>query len=51
MMFLWLQGSWDKCVTHLMERNKEDMAAVTGIIFSSQAVQEKNKLVIQLIVS
>ncbi|XP_052244589.1 acetyl-CoA carboxylase-like isoform X1 [Dreissena polymorpha] len=42
-------GSWDKCVTHLMERNKEDMAAVTGIIFSSQAVQEKNKLVIQLI--
>lgn len=34
-----------------MDRNKEDMAAVTGYIFSNQAVQKKNALVIMLIVS
>ena len=34
-----------------MERNKDDMAVVTGNIFSNLAVQKKNALVIMLIVS
>ena len=34
-----------------MERNKDDMAVVTGNIFSNIAVQKKNSLVIMLIVS
>ena len=44
-------GHYDKCIAHLMERNKDDMAVVTGNIFSNLAVQKKNALVIMLIVS
>ncbi|WAR06945.1 ACAC-like protein [Mya arenaria] len=43
------QGSLDKCITELMERNKDDMAVVTGTIFSSLAVHQKNAVVILLI--
>ena len=43
-------GHYDKCIHHLIERNKDDMAVVTGNIFSNLAVQRKNALVIMLIV-
>ncbi|KAL5009691.1 hypothetical protein ScPMuIL_011996 [Solemya velum] len=43
------QGHYDKCVADLRERNKDDMAAVTGTIFSHLAVQQKNTLVTMLV--
>lgn len=42
-------GSYDKCIAQLIERNKDDIGVVTGIIFSSLSVQKKNSLVILLI--
>lgn len=35
-----LAGSYDKCVTALRERHKDDMAAVTATIFSHAQVRE-----------
>ncbi|CAG2065855.1 unnamed protein product, partial [Timema podura] len=32
-------GSYDKCVTGIRERNKDDMAAVTATIFSHAQVR------------
>ncbi|CAL1538931.1 unnamed protein product [Lymnaea stagnalis] len=43
------QGSYDKCVRSIRERNKEDMLAVVQTIFSHVAVQHKNAMVIMLI--
>ncbi|KAH9518467.1 hypothetical protein Btru_016869 [Bulinus truncatus] len=43
------QGSYDKCVRSIREKNKEDMLAVVQTIFSHVAVQHKNTLVIMLI--
>ncbi|PNF15149.1 hypothetical protein B7P43_G14819 [Cryptotermes secundus] len=43
------QGSYDKCVTAIRERNKDDMAAVTATIFSHAQVAKKNMLVTMLI--
>ncbi|XP_069684928.1 acetyl-CoA carboxylase isoform X2 [Periplaneta americana] len=43
------QGSYDKCVTAIRDRNKDDMAAVTGTIFSHAQVAKKNMLVTMLI--
>jgi acetyl-CoA carboxylase/biotin carboxylase 1 len=34
-----LIGSYDKCVTAIRERNKDDMAAVTATIFSHAQVK------------
>lgn len=48
---LYNTGSYDKCIAQLLEKNKDDTAVVTGNIFSNQAVQKKNALVIMLIVS
>nr|CAD7441865.1 unnamed protein product [Timema bartmani] len=42
-------GSYDKCVTGIRERNKDDMAAVTATIFSHAQVSKKNVLVTMLI--
>ncbi|XP_054720089.1 acetyl-CoA carboxylase-like [Uloborus diversus] len=42
-------GHYDKCVTLLREKNKEDMAVVVGKIFSHLQVQKKNQLIIKLI--
>ncbi|BFZ10005.1 hypothetical protein BsWGS_13044 [Bradybaena similaris] len=43
------QGSYDKCVCSIREKNKDDMLAVVQTIFSHVAVQQKNNLVIMLI--
>jgi acetyl-CoA carboxylase/biotin carboxylase 1 len=43
------QGSYDKCVTAIRDRNKDDMAAVTATIFSHAQVAKKNILVTMLI--
>ncbi|XP_021925280.1 acetyl-CoA carboxylase [Zootermopsis nevadensis] len=43
------QGSYDKCVTAIRDRNKDDMAAVTATIFSHAQVAKKNMLVTMLI--
>ncbi|XP_059157454.1 acetyl-CoA carboxylase-like isoform X2 [Physella acuta] len=43
------QGSYDRCVRSIREKNKEDMLAVVQTIFSHVAVQHKNTLVIMLI--
>lgn len=44
-------GSYDKCVSSIREKNKDDMLAVVQTIFSHVAVQQKNTMVIMLIVS
>ncbi|XP_065216768.1 acetyl-CoA carboxylase isoform X5 [Planococcus citri] len=44
-----LQGHYDKCVTALREKYKDDMAAVTSTIFSHNQVAKKNMLVTMLI--
>jgi len=44
-------GSYDKCVHHLRETNKDNMAAVSAAIFSHAQVAKKNVLVIAVIVS
>uniref|UniRef100_A0A8D8X038 Acetyl-CoA carboxylase n=1 Tax=Cacopsylla melanoneura TaxID=428564 RepID=A0A8D8X038_9HEMI len=43
------QGHYDKCVTALREKYKDDMAAVTATIFSHGQVSKKNMLVTMLI--
>ncbi|KAG5900050.1 hypothetical protein JTB14_016026 [Gonioctena quinquepunctata] len=43
------QGSYDKCVSLLRDKNKDDMAAVTETIFSHSQVPKKNLLVTMLI--
>ncbi|XP_071442085.1 acetyl-CoA carboxylase isoform X1 [Hetaerina americana] len=42
-------GHYDKCVSALREKHKDDMAAVTGTIFSHSQVAKKNMLVTMLI--
>ncbi|XP_060601349.1 acetyl-CoA carboxylase-like isoform X2 [Ruditapes philippinarum] len=42
-------GSYDKCIAQLIERNKDDIGVVTGNIFSSLAVAKKNNVIIMLI--
>ncbi|KAJ8967322.1 hypothetical protein NQ314_002949 [Rhamnusium bicolor] len=44
-----LQGSYDKCVSLLRDKHKEDMEAVTATIFSHSQVAKKNLLVTMLI--
>uniref|UniRef100_V5GV05 Acetyl-CoA carboxylase n=1 Tax=Anoplophora glabripennis TaxID=217634 RepID=V5GV05_ANOGL len=44
-----LHGSYDKCVSLLREKHKDDMAAVTATIFSHSQVSKKNLLVTMLI--
>lgn len=43
------QGHYDKCVSALRERHKDDMSAVTATIFSHSQVAKKNMLVTMLI--
>ncbi|KAL1117895.1 hypothetical protein AAG570_004208 [Ranatra chinensis] len=43
------QGHYDKCVTSIKEKLKDDMAAVTATIFSHNQVAKKNMLVTMLI--
>lgn len=43
------QGSYDKCVSLLREKFKDDMAAVSATIFSHSQVPKKNMLVTMLI--
>uniref|UniRef100_A0A1B6DY08 Uncharacterized protein n=1 Tax=Clastoptera arizonana TaxID=38151 RepID=A0A1B6DY08_9HEMI len=43
------QGHYDKCVSALREKYKDDMAAVTATIFSHGQVARKNMLVTMLI--
>lgn len=43
------QGHYDKCVSAIRERHKDDMSAVTGTIFSHSQVAKKNMLVTMLI--
>ncbi|XP_015432186.1 PREDICTED: acetyl-CoA carboxylase isoform X1 [Dufourea novaeangliae] len=43
------QGHYDKCVSALIEQHKDDVAAVTAIIFSHNQVTRKNVLVTMLI--
>ncbi|KAK9507907.1 hypothetical protein O3M35_007669 [Rhynocoris fuscipes] len=42
-------GHYDKCVTAIREKHKDDMAAVTATIFSHNQVAKKNMLVTMLI--
>ncbi|KAJ8957940.1 hypothetical protein NQ318_001938 [Aromia moschata] len=42
-------GSYDKCVSLLREKHKDDMAAVTATIFSHSQVAKKNLLVTMVI--
>lgn len=42
-------GHYDKCVTAIREKHKDDMAAVTALIFSHRHVAKKNFLVTKLI--
>ncbi|KAK7582615.1 hypothetical protein V9T40_014060 [Parthenolecanium corni] len=44
-----LLGHYDKCVTALRDKYKDDMAAVTSTIFSHNQVAKKNMLVTMLI--
>jgi len=39
-IYMMLAGSYDKCVTALRERHKDDMAAVTATIFSHVQVRD-----------
>ncbi|XP_025161543.1 acetyl-CoA carboxylase isoform X2 [Harpegnathos saltator] len=43
------QGHYDKCVSALIEKHKDDVATVTGMIFSHNQVTKKNVLVTMLI--
>lgn len=43
------QGHYDKCVSALIEKYKDDVATVTNIIFSHNHVTKKNVLVTMLI--
>ena len=43
------QGHYDKCVTAIRDKHKDDMAAVTALIFSHGQVAKKNFLVTKLI--
>nr|KAG5704977.1 hypothetical protein BaRGS_022819 [Batillaria attramentaria] len=43
------QGSYDKCVQQLRDKNKDNIPMVVQIIFSHLAVNQKNSLVILLI--
>ncbi|XP_077270819.1 acetyl-CoA carboxylase isoform X1 [Temnothorax americanus] len=43
------QGHYDKCVSALIEKYKDDVATVTGMIFSHNQVTKKNVLVTMLI--
>ena len=42
-------GHYDKCVSLLREKNKDNMAAVVATIFSHSQTTKKNMLVTQLI--
>ncbi|CAH1397030.1 unnamed protein product [Nezara viridula] len=42
-------GHYDKCVTAIREKHKDDMASVTGTIFSHSQVAKRNMLVTMLI--
>jgi acetyl-CoA carboxylase/biotin carboxylase 1 len=42
-------GHYDKCVSKLMEKHKNDMSEVVAAIFSHGQVQKKNTLIITLI--
>lgn len=42
-------GHYDKCVSSIRENHKDDMAAVTALIFSHSQVAKKNVLVTMLI--
>ncbi|CAH1987134.1 unnamed protein product [Acanthoscelides obtectus] len=44
-----LYGSYDKCVSMLREKHKDDMTAVTATLFSHSQVAKKNLLVTMLI--
>ncbi len=44
-------GHYDKCVATLRDQYKDNMAEVTGCIFSHSQCHKKNFLVIKLIVS
>lgn len=48
-LLLFLSGHYDKCVSALREKHKDDMAAVTATIFSHGQVAKKNMLVTMLI--
>jgi acetyl-CoA carboxylase/biotin carboxylase 1 len=48
-IFLFQTGHYDKCVSALREKHKDDMAAVTATIFSHSQVAKKNVLVTMLI--
>ncbi|XP_014228649.1 acetyl-CoA carboxylase isoform X4 [Trichogramma pretiosum] len=43
------QGHYDKCVSALIEKHRDDMATVVGTIFSHSQVHKKNVLVTMLI--
>ncbi|XP_014484263.1 PREDICTED: acetyl-CoA carboxylase isoform X1 [Dinoponera quadriceps] len=43
------QGHYDKCVSALIEKHRDDVATVTGMIFSHNQVTKKNVLVTMLI--
>lgn len=43
------QGHYDKCVSALIEKHKDDVTTVTGMIFSHNQVTKKNVLVTMLI--
>ncbi|CAH1163265.1 unnamed protein product [Phaedon cochleariae] len=43
------QGSYDKCVSLLRDQHKDDMSAVSAILFSHSQVAKKNLLVTMLI--
>lgn len=43
------QGHYDKCVSALIEKYKDDVTTVTGMIFSHNQVTKKNVLVTMLI--
>ena len=45
------QGSFDKCVISMREKQKNDVKAVVEDVLSHASVSKKNALVVQLIVS
>ena len=46
-----ISGHYDKCVAQLQATFKDNVAEVTGCIFSHSQVSKKNLLLIKLIVS
>ena len=46
-----ISGHYDKCVAQLQAAFKDNMAEVTGCIFSHSQVSKKNLLLIKLIAS